>query len=126
MAFEKGNKLSEKWTLDKVKDFCQEVLIYIKENEDCSSLTKALTELGGYDELLCYLENKYKSEYDFKPIKESKDIVKARLIEKGLYNKVNPTMAIFILKNNHDMADKVETKNDTTIQVPTINITKPE
>lgn len=126
MGFEKGNKLSEKWNLEKTIEFCKEVYSYVKNNEDCSSLTKALTELGGYDDLLCYLENKHKKEYDFKPIKESKDIVKARLIEKGLYNKVNSTMAIFILKNNHDMADKVETKNDTTIQVPTINITKPE
>ena len=47
-------------------------------------------------------------------------------MKQGMYNKANATMAIFILKNNHDMADKVETKNDTTIQVPTINITKPE
>ncbi len=115
MAFEKGNKVSEKWNLDKTIEFCEEVYSYVKNNEDCSSLTKALTELGGYDDLLCYLENKHKKEYDFKPIKESKDIVKARLIEKGLYNKVNSTMAIFILKNNHDMADKVEQKQDLNV-----------
>lgn len=116
MAFEKGNKISEKWTLEATILFCEEVYSYVKNNDECSSLTKALTELGGYDDLLCYLENKHKNKYDFKPIKESKDIVKARLIEKGLYNKVNPTMAIFILKNNHDMADKVESKVDTNIQ----------
>lgn len=126
MAFEKGNKYSEKWTLDKVKDYCQDVLNYVQNNTGCRSLTTALTALNGYDDLLCYLQNKYKGEYDFKPIKEAKDICKARLVEQGLDNKVNSTMAIFILKNNHDMADKVETKNDTTIQVPTINITKPE
>ena len=120
MAFEKGNKISEKWTLEATELYCEEVYQYIKNNDDCSSLTKALTELGGYDDLLCYLENKHKKEYDFKPIKESKDIVKARLIEKGLYNKVNSTMAIFILKNNHDMADKIEQKQD--LNVSSINL----
>ena len=125
MGYE-DNQNALKWTLEKTKDFCQQVYEYVLENDECSSLTKALTSLGGYDELLCYLEKKHKNEFDFQPIKEAKDIVKARLIEKGLYNKVNSTMAIFILKNNHDMADKVETKNDTTIQVPTITIQSPE
>ena len=114
MGYE-DNQNALKWTLEKTKDFCQQVYEYVLENDECSSLTKALTSLGGYDELLCYLEKKHKNEFDFQPIKEAKDIVKARLIEKGLYNKVNSTMAIFILKNNHDMADKVESKVDTSI-----------
>ena len=119
MGYE-DNQNALKWTLEKTKDFCQQVYEYVLENDECSSLTKALTSLGGYDELLCYLENKHKDKFDFQPIKEAKDIVKARLIEKGLYNKVNPTMAIFILKNNHDMADKVEQKQD--LNVSSINL----
>ena len=110
-----GNQNNSIWTLEKTIDFCQQVYEFVLTNDDCSSLTKALTSLGGYDELLCYLENKHKDKFDFQSIKEAKDIVKARLIEKGLYNKVNPTMAIFILKNNHNMADKVESKVDTNI-----------
>ena len=110
-----GNKNNSIWTLEKTIDFCQQVYEFVLTNDDCSSLTKALTSLGGYDELLCYLEKKHKNEFDFQPIKEAKDIVKARLIEKGLYNKVNPTMAIFILKNNHDMADKIEQKQDLNV-----------
>ena len=120
MAFEKGNTASLVWTLEKTIDYCELILQYVKDNDKCRSLTTALTANNGYDDLLCYLQNKYKNEYDFKPIKEAKDLCKGRLVEQGLDNKVNPTMAIFILKNNHDMADKIEQKQD--LNVSSINL----
>ena len=46
---------------------------------------------------------------DFKSIKKAKDIVKTRLVNQGLDGDANPTMAIFILKNNHNMTDKQQT-----------------
>ena len=39
----------------------------------------------------------------------AKDIVKNRLVSQGLDGDANPTMAIFILKNNHNMTDKQQT-----------------
>ena len=119
------NKNAVKWTLDSAKEFESKVLDYVKNNEDCVSLADAFSSLGSYESQFTYLKERFK-EFEFASIKESKEIIKARIMKQGMYNKANATMAIFILKNNHDMADKVETKNDTTIQVPTINITKPE
>jgi len=125
MAAPKDNKNALKWTLDLAKEFESKVLDYVKNNEDCVSLADAFSSLGSYESQFTYLKERFK-EFEFASIKESKEIIKARIMKQGMYNKANATMAIFILKNNHDMSDKVETKNDTTIQVPTINITKPE
>lgn len=115
MPFEKGNKLSEKWDLQSTIEFCEDVYMYVKNNEKCRSLTRALTELDGYDDLLCYLENKHKSEYDFKPIKLSKDIIKARIIEQSMDGDANAMISKFVLTNNHGMREKIETDNKTEL-----------
>lgn len=107
MAGHKGNTNAEKWTLDEAQKFINSVYEYVKDNRDCSSLTEALTELGQYDAVLIYLENKF-DKIVFQSVKKAKDIIKQRIIKKGLDNKYNPTMSIFILKNNHDMKDKQE------------------
>ena len=125
MAAPKENTNAVKWNEENAMEFCENVLNYVKINEDCISLSDAFSSLGGYESQFVYLKERFPN-INFVPIKESKEIIKARIMKQGMYNKANATMAIFILKNNHDMADKVETKNDTTIQVPTINITKPE
>ena len=98
----KGNKNAEKWTLDESQKFINSILDYVDSDVKCTSLEKACCEIGQYESLLVYLENKHK-DIDLMPIKKAKAIIKARLIENGLNNKYNPTMCIFILKNNHDM-----------------------
>jgi len=125
MAAPLNNKNAVKWNEQNAMDFCLKVLEYVKNNDDCISLSDAFSTLGSYESQFVYLKERF-PDLDFVPIKEAKEIIKGRIMKQGMYNKANATMAIFILKNNHDMADKVETKNDTTIQVPTINITKPE
>lgn len=120
-----NNSNASKWTIETANEFSEKVLKYVRDNDDCVSLADACANSGGYENQLDYLKNKFK-EFDFDSIKESLNIIKARIVKQGMYNKANATMAIFILKNNHDMADKVETKNDTTIQVPTITIQSPE
>ena len=52
------------------------------------------------------LEKKEIEGINFQPIKKAKAFIKQRLIDKGLKSEYNPTMCIFILKNNHDMKDK--------------------
>lgn len=125
MAAPLKNTNAVKWNEQNAMEFCENVLEYVRNNDDCVSLSDAFSSLGGYESQFVYLKERF-PDVNFVPIKEAKEIIKARIIKQGMYNKANATMAIFILKNNHDMADKVETKNDTTIQVPTINITKPE
>lgn len=113
MAAEKGNKYNEVWTIEKSEAFCDSVLNYIKENKKCRSLSEACCELGEYDDLINYLEQKHSKSFD--QIKRAKTIVKTRLMNQGLDGDANPTMAIFILKNNHNMTDKLQTESNVTL-----------
>ena len=104
----KGNTNAEKWDLKLTEMFFDDILKYVKENPKCRSLAEAAVEVGEYEELIQYLINKYPNTV-FKSIKKAKDIVKNRLVNQGLDGEANPTMAIFILKNNHNMTDKQQT-----------------
>ena len=115
-----GNKNAEKWTREETQKFINSIYDYVEDDVKCTSLEKACCELGQYESLLVYLEHKY-IDLDLMPIKKSKAVIKQRIIENGLTNKYNPTMCIFILKNNHDMKDKNDL--DLTIdKTPRINI----
>ena len=128
MAAEKGNKYNEKWTIEKAEDFCDDVLRHIKENTKCRSLSEACCELGEYDDLINYLEDKFEKSFD--QVKRAKTIVKTRLMSQGLDGDANPTMAIFILKNNHGMSDRIQQEHSGEIkgapQSIQIEITKPD
>ena len=108
MAAHKGNKYNEIWDLESTKQFFKDVVEYIETEKKCRSISEAVVELGQYEELISYLINKFPQE-DFKSIKRAKDIVKNRLVKQGLDGEANSTMAIFILKNNHNMTDKQQT-----------------
>lgn len=124
MAAPKGNKNAEKWNIKESQRFFEQVLEYIQKNEECSSMSEACSALGWYEDIFCYIQNKHKS-IDFKPIKKGMEILKHRIIKKGLTNKYNPTMSIFILKNNHGMEDKqVQDQNVKTLDIPPIKFVK--
>ena len=108
MSAHKGNKYNEIWDLESTKQFFKDVVEYIETEKKCRSISEAVVELGQYEELVSYLINKFPQE-DFKSIKRAKDIVKNRLVKQGLDGEANSTMAIFILKNNHNMTDKQQT-----------------
>lgn len=112
----KGNQNAEKWSLNKAKSFCEDILKYIVDNEKCRSMATACSKLQGYEGQINYLEDKFN--IDFQSIKKAKEIIKSRLIEQGLDNTANTAMAIFILKNNHDMTDKQENRNIEVIEQP--------
>lgn len=112
MAAPKENKNAEKWSFEDAEAFCNKTLDILISNEKIRTLGGACLKAGGYETLISYLQEKYSIE--FESIKKAKEIVKSRLIEQGLDNDVNPTMAIFILKNNHDMRDKTENTNNNT------------
>lgn len=114
MAAPKENTNAVKWNEENAMEFCENVLDYVKSNEDCISLSDAFSSLGGYESQFVYLKERFPN-VNFVPIKESKEIIKARIMKQGMYNKANATMAIFILKNNHDMADKIEQKQDLNV-----------
>lgn len=118
MAAPEGNKYNERWTLEVANDFFDSILQYIKQNKKCRSLSEACVELNEYEEVITYILRKY-PEQDFKSVKIAKDIVKNRLASQGLDGEANPTMAIFLLKNNHNMTDKQQT--DVTTNGKEIN-----
>ena len=99
----KGNKNAEKWTDDEINKFIKSVHAYIDEIQNCVTLAEATLECGQYEQILRYFETKKSQHIDFAPIKKSKDILKNRIIKNALNNKYNPTMAIFVLKNDYDM-----------------------
>jgi hypothetical protein len=103
-----GNNNAEKWTIELAQTFLNDILKYVQENKKCRSLSEAAVECGEYEEVISYLQNKFNT-IDFKSIKRAKDIVKNRLAQQGLDGEANPTMAIFLLKNNHNMTDKQQT-----------------
>jgi hypothetical protein len=105
MAAAPGNKYNEKWDLETSKKFIDDVYQYVLDTKDCVSIGEACCELGQYEELISYLQNKH-SEQDFKAIKKAKGLIGSRILKKGLKNEFNATMAIFTLKVNHDMQDK--------------------
>lgn len=114
MAAHKGNKYNEIWTEEAIDLFCEDVLSYVKNNEKCRSLTKALTELDGYDDLLNYFKTKFPNK-DFRPIEIAKDIIKARIIEQSMDGDANAMISKFVLTNNHGMREKIETDNKTEL-----------
>ena len=103
-----GNKYNEIWDIETTEQFFNDVAEFIDDNPKCRSLSEAVVELGQYEELISYLLNKFPNK-DFKSIKRAKDMVKNRLVKQGLDGEANSTMAIFILKNNHNFTDKQQT-----------------
>lgn len=127
----KGNTNAESWTLEQAQDFCREVYDILLNNKSLRTLGGACLKAGGYETLIYYLQQKFDTE--FEPIKKAKEIVKERLIEQGLDGDANPTMAIFILKNNHDMKDRVDhttdnkaIKNNESIKVEFVDFSEDE
>lgn len=124
-----GNTNAEKWDLVRTEMFFDDILKHVQSNPKCRSLSEAVVEVGEYEELISYLLNKFPNVV-FKSIKRAKDIVKNRLVTQGLDGDANPTMAIFILKNNHNMTDKQQTDvttngKDINSIPPTITFTEP-
>lgn len=65
--------------------------------------------------LLNYQKEEGYEEY-FHTIKKAKLKVQDNLIKRGLAGVNNSTLTIFLLKNNHEYADKIETENLTTVK----------
>lgn len=124
MPAPKGNKYNEIWTLEKCAEFIHRVYNHVLETKDCVSIEEACCECGQYEKLVNYLQKKHNDSKDFNAIKKARAIIKQRIIKGGLKNDYNPTMSIFILKNNHDMKDKQEREYSGSINIPPIEWTK--
>lgn len=107
MAAPIGNTNNKKWEAHNAQELINDVAEYVKNREDCFSLAYACSDLGYYETILYHFKDNIEG-VDFEPIKNAKEIIKARLINNGVKGETNATMSIFVLKNNHGMKDRTE------------------
>ena len=108
-----GNKNAERWDLDTALAFADEVLLIMESSQNVRTIGKAALRAGHYAEVIAYIENKF-PDVEFKALKKARELARERLIDQALDGDANTAMAIFVLKNNHGMVDKVQ--NDHTIK----------
>jgi len=124
MAGKKGNKNAQKWdkaTLLKVlhtfyNDIRDEKIVY---------LGIILAKYQLYNDIWSDWTNKFKDDQVVSlTIKRVEALIEANLLEQALSNKVNSTIAIFVLKNKYRWADKQEIDHTSKGESLSINITK--
>lgn len=107
----KGNKNAEKWTVDATLSKLEEMqTIAIERNY--FTLGKLCIDSGMNPHTWSELANKFKENAVVSTaIKRIERIVEANLNHKALEGDLNPTMAIFTLKNKHGWEDKRKTES---------------
>ncbi|MDD4515655.1 hypothetical protein [Massilibacteroides sp.] len=119
MAAPKGNKFAETWTREKALELVEEALQILMDNEELFCAGEVAAIQKQYRQLYGYLFEKFDDEV-FNTIKNRfENILETRMYVLGAKNKINPTMAIFGLKNNFNWKDKteVDTKVDMHMNV---------
>lgn len=112
MAAEPGNKYAEKWdketTLAKLSDLLKEA-----KKTSVYYIGQGLANIGMYHQWYSEMADKFKDDQDVSDtIKGIDQTFEAKLVSLGLQGSVNPTMAIFTLKNKHLWKDKSEIENN--------------
>jgi len=108
-----GNKNAEKWTEKKALKLGNDLIDWLnlppKINDDGNLISvnifmiEFLTKNGFSKELTSDLANKFDSFSDL--LKRAKEIQEAKIVKYSIMNKINTTMSIFCLKNNHGWKD---------------------
>ena len=87
----------------------EEYLNWCEENDEVPYMKEFCLRLGKCSDLLEF----YKTAPEYsRSIKALKEACELGLAKGALKNKINPTMSIFLLKNNHGMKDKQEVSGD--------------
>lgn len=108
MGYNENNKFAEKWTRDEALEFVKEALTILEQNLDIFFAGEVAERQHTYRQAYWYLFDKFKDN-DFDIIKrEFENILESRCYVMGAKNKINPTMAIFGLKNHYGWKDKTE------------------
>ena len=118
MAAEKGNKYAEKWNKENALQLLKDALNTLIKDKDIMYIGELAEKQSTYHHVYTYIVDKFGKENKvFSTIKKKIDnIIETRLFKEALKNNVNPTVAIFGLKNNYNWRDKrdidVTTKGD--------------
>lgn len=122
MPAPKGNKNAEKWNEKTVLPKLTEIeKVATRRNKPCSYLTEALVEVGLYKDIWAEWKRKFKdNSIVYRSIKRIDSIFEVKLVKGALNGDHNPSVSIFLMKNNHGMTDKQETTlkgSDDAIQI---------
>ena len=103
------------WTEEKILELGQELIDWLKEDDDNVWFEKFLYEVKDlYPQLIGEMRDKYPSFAEL--IKKAKKIQESKLVDGTLKHNLNPTMAIFVLKNHYQYTDKSQTEITITEQ----------
>jgi hypothetical protein len=104
-----------KWTEEKVLLLGQDLINWLKEDRDNVWFERFLYEEQDlYPQLISEMVHKYPKFAEL--IKKAKKIQENKLVDGTLKHDLNPTMAIFVLKNHYQYTDKTQTELTITEQ----------
>ena len=100
------------WTEEKIMELGYELLEWLKESEDNVWFERFLYEEKDlYPQLIGEMTAKYEKFAEL--IKRCKKIQEGKIVDGTFKHNLNPTMAIFVLKNHYQYTDKIQ--QDITI-----------
>lgn len=108
MAAKKGNKYAEKWDKKTVLKTLNHLLHLIKTDK-IFYLTIALAQIELYADIWNDWSKKFEDDKEVSlAIKMVEGQLEANLLQLSATNKINATIAIFVLKNKYKWSDKQE------------------
>ena len=97
-----GNKIAEKWTLEKAQDLFRRMREYQLSADDVVFIGQICHHLNIYIELVSYLADKFKyDEFVFQTYREISTTSQTRLFAGALNGKFRERSALFGLTANH-------------------------
>ena len=104
-----------KWTEEKVLELGEELIAWLKVSEDNVWFERFLYEEKDlYPQLIGEMKDKYPKFAEL--IKKAKKIQEGKIVDGSFKHNLNPTMAIFVLKNHYQYTDKQHTELTITEQ----------
>jgi len=114
-----------KWTEKKALALGEELLEWMKKEENIWLNTFLVQEKGLYPQIISELSEKYDSLSE--AIKKAKAIQEGKVVKNALTHNYNATMSIFLLKNNFGWKDKTEQEVEHKgVESIKIDIVRPE
>lgn len=103
------------WTEEKILQLGEELIEWLKADEDNVWFERFLYEEKNlYPQLIGEMKGKYPKFAEL--LKKAKKIQENKLVDGTLKHNLNPTMAIFVLKNHYQYTDKQQTELTITEQ----------
>jgi hypothetical protein len=97
------------WTEEKVLQLGEELIEWLKASDDNVWFERFLYEIKDlYPQFISEMKDKYPKFSEL--IKRAKKIQESKIVDGTFKHNINPTMAIFVLKNHYQYTDKQHTE----------------